>query len=139
MSPDENKAIIRRAVEAANAGKIEQSVAATAPDCLLNGQAFGRQGDRERTERMLAAFPDVRYDLLDLIAESDKVVARYGVRGTHRGELLGIAATGTAVEFTGITIYRLIDRQIVEIWENYDVLGLLRQLGAVPDADRSAG
>ena len=71
MSVEENKALVRRAFAAANAGDIDASVAATAPDARLNGQPFGREGDRERTRRLLAAFPDVHYGLHDLIAENE--------------------------------------------------------------------
>lgn len=132
MSVEENKALIRRAFAAANAGDIDASVAATAPDARLNGQPFGREGDRERTRRLLAAFPDVHYELHDLIAEGDKVAVRYTMRGTQQGELLGIAPTGKAVAMSVTTIYQISDDQIVDLWENYDELGLFRQLGAIP-------
>lgn len=132
MSTEENKALIRRAFAAANAGDVEASVAATAPDAHLNDQPFGREADRERTERMLAAFPDVQYELHDLVAEGDKVAVRYTLRGTHQGELLGIAPTGKPVAMRVTTIYRIRNSQIVDLWENYDALGLLQQLGAIP-------
>jgi predicted ester cyclase len=138
MSIEENKALIQRAFAASNAGDIDGSVAATAPDARLNGEPFGREGDRQRTQRLLAAFPDVQYELHDLIAEGDKVAVRYTMRGTQHGELLGIAPTGKAVSMSVTTIYRISDAQVVDLWENYDALGLLRQLGAVPAPGHSA-
>lgn len=132
MDIERNKDVIRRAFAAANAGDIDGSVTATAPDARLNGQPFGREGDRERTRRMLAAFPDVRYELHDLIAEGDKVVARYTMRGTDQGGLFGAAPTGKPVAMAVTTIYRIREDQIVELWENYDALGLFQQLGIAP-------
>lgn len=132
VSAEEQKGFILRTFAAANAGDIEASVAATAPDARLNGQPFGREGDRERTRRMLAAFPDVRYEVHDAIADGDKVAVRYTMRGTQHGELLGIAPTGKPVAMSDITIYRISGGQIVEMWDNYDALGLLRQLGVIP-------
>jgi steroid delta-isomerase-like uncharacterized protein len=132
MSTEDNKAIVRQAFAQTNAGNIDAAVAVTAPNCLLNGQPFGREGDRARSQAMLAAFPDVQYDLHELIAEGDKVVVRYTMRGTHQGEMMGIPPTGQQVAMEGITIYRLQDGQIVEIREQYDGLGLMQQLGVIP-------
>ena len=139
MSIEENKALVLRAFEAANAGDVEASIAATAPDARLNGAPFGREGDRERTRRMLAAFPDVQYDLHDLLAEGDRVAVRYTMRGTHRGELMGIPATGRKVAMPVTTIYRIANGQIAELWETYDALGLLQQIGALPTPTVAAG
>jgi predicted ester cyclase len=133
MSSNQNRLIIRRAFEEANRGNVEASVEMTAPNCLLNGQPFGREGDRARTQAMIAAFPDVRYVLHDLIAEGDKVVARYTMHGAHQGELLGIPPTGKQVAMDVTTIYRLEEGLAVELWEQYDGLGLMRQLGAMPE------
>ena len=79
-----------------------------------------------------AAFPDLQYTVEDQIAEGDKVVTRYTASGTHRGELMSIVPTGSRVEITGISITRIEDGKIEEIWENYDALGMMRQLGVIP-------
>ena len=81
---------------------------------------------------MRAAFPDLQYTVEDQIAEGDKVVTRYTASGTHRGELMGIAPTGSRVEITGISITRVEDGKIEEIWETHDALGMMRQLGVIP-------
>lgn len=67
------------------------------------------------------AFPDMTIAIEDLIAEGDKVVARCSVRGQHSGNNLGIAATSSPVEFTGMTIVRIKDGKIVEAWNNFDL------------------
>ena len=77
---------------------------------------------------LTGAFPDLRIDIEDLIAEADRVVARLSLRGTHRGPFRGIAPTGRQVHFTAIRVYRIADGTIVESWANQDALGLLGQL-----------
>ena len=62
----------------------------------------------------------------------DKVVSRWTARGTHRGELMGIAPTGKQVAVTGINIERFANGKLVEGWSNYDTLGMLQQLGVIP-------
>ena len=79
-------------------------------------------------QTLTTAFPDLRTDIEDLIAERDRVAARLTFRGTHQGEFRGIAATGRAVHFTAIRVYRIADSKIVESWANQDALGLLNQL-----------
>lgn len=77
---------------------------------------------------LTGAFPDLRIDIEDLIAEADRVVARLSLRGTHRGPFRGIAPTGRGVHFTAIRVYRIAGGTIVESWANQDALGLLGQL-----------
>jgi steroid delta-isomerase-like uncharacterized protein len=78
------------------------------------------------------AFPDLSTTVEDMIAEGDKVVTRWTIRGTHNGELMGIPPTGTPIAASGITIQRFADGKIVEGWTIFDTLGILRQLGVVP-------
>jgi steroid delta-isomerase-like uncharacterized protein len=80
-----------------------------------------------------AAFPDERSTVVDQVAGGDKVVTRWRARGTHRGELDGLAPTGREFEIGGITIERIAAGKIVEVWGAWDELGLMRQLGAVPE------
>jgi len=77
---------------------------------------------------LTGAFPDLRIDIEDLIAEGDKVVARMTFRGTHQGPFRGIAPTGRQVRFTAIRVYRIAHGKIVGSWANHDALGLLGQL-----------
>lgn len=79
-----------------------------------------------------AAFPDFRFDILDQIAEGDKVATRWKIVGTHEGPFEGAPPSGRRVEMTGITIFRLAGGRLVEGWTNEDILGLLQQIGALP-------
>ncbi|WP_336359987.1 ester cyclase [Haladaptatus sp. ZSTT2] len=93
----------------------------------------GREGFRQNIEQYFAAFPDMVMTMEDLIEEDDKVVTRWSGTGTHKGELLGIAPTDKPISVTGLEIERYEDGMLVEAWSNFDVLGLMRQLGAIPD------
>ena len=73
----------------------------------------------------------------DLIAEGDKVVARWRSRATHQGDYMGIAPTGNEVEFTGISFYRIEGGKIAQSWNIEDQLGLMRQIGAFPKPEQS--
>jgi steroid delta-isomerase-like uncharacterized protein len=102
------------------------------------GVAPDRAGMRAAGQMFRAAFPDWHSDLHQLIAEEDLVVERFTARGTHRGDLMGVAPTGGVVSLSGINIFRLREGVISERWGRLDELGLLRQLGMVPAGD-SAG
>lgn len=77
------------------------------------------------------AFPDIRIKVVDTICEGDKVVAHCQVRGTHRGDTLGIPPKNKPVEFSGTVIVRVKDGKIAEGWNHFDFLGMYQQLGAV--------
>jgi predicted ester cyclase len=77
------------------------------------------------------AFPNTDVVVKDQLAEGDLVATRCSVRGKHTGDSLGFAATGSPVEFTGITITRIKDGKIVEAWNNFDFMKMYRQLGAI--------
>jgi len=81
---------------------------------------------------MRTAIPDVHIRIEDTIVEGEKAVVRVVLKGTHLGEGLGLAPTGRPVSFSGIVIVKVISGQIVEGWQNWDQLGLLQQVGAVP-------
>ncbi len=83
-------------------------------------------------EAFWAAFPDARLSIDDVVAEGDKLACRFSLRATHRGELMGIPASGKPVLLPGITILRFRDGKCVERWSQADFLGLLQQIGAVP-------
>jgi predicted ester cyclase len=68
----------------------------------------------------------------DSIAEGDKVTVRITVEGTHQGGQLGVAPTGRRIKIAGVVIIRIANGQIVEGWNSWDQLGLLRQIGALP-------
>jgi steroid delta-isomerase-like uncharacterized protein len=139
-SEGENKAISRRADEELfNRGNLAVAEKLFAPDFVYHdpaGEELSGPEDVKAYAAMLrAAFPDLHQTIEDQIAEGDKVAYRWTARGTHDGELMGIAPTGKRVEFTGIAVARLANGKIEEIWENYDALGMIRQLGVVPSPE----
>ena len=73
------------------------------------------------------------------MAEEDNVATRWTVRGTHQGEMMGAAATGNQVMFTGTQTDHISGGRIVESWSNWDALGMLRQIDAVPVPERQTG
>jgi predicted ester cyclase len=81
---------------------------------------------------MWTAFPDMHVVVEDQIAEGDKVVSRLTIRGTLQGDFLGIPPTGKQVSVTGIGIDRIENDKFVESWGNFDALGLMQELGAIP-------
>ena len=96
------------------------------------GIAPGAPGVHQQFDGFRAAFPDFRATILDQIAEDDKVVTRKVFHGTHLGAFQGIQPTGRSVEIHLIDIVRVADGKIVEHWNCVDRLGLLAQLGALP-------
>lgn len=137
MSVEENKAIVRRLLEEGLV-KGDQAVA----DELLTGDFTdhnplpglppNRDGFKQSFIVFRSAFPDFEYKIEDIIAEGDKVVARFCAAGTHRGEMAGIPPTGNRVSVTGIDIFRIAGGKIAEFWLSWDQLGLMQQLGVVP-------
>ena len=97
----------------------------------------GPDGFKANIEMYLDAFTGAHITVDDQIAEGDKVASRWTGRGTHTGEIQGIAPTGKEITVTGLTISRLDGEKIVEEWTTWDTLGMLVQLGAVPAAARA--
>jgi steroid delta-isomerase-like uncharacterized protein len=77
-------------------------------------------------------FPDLVHNIEDQVAEGEKVVTRVTVTGTNKGQFQGMPATGKQVKFTGIAIDRVVNGKIKERWVDFDVMGLMQQLGAIP-------
>ena len=92
----------------------------------------GPEGVREYVAGLRGAASDLKITIEDQVAEGDKVATRWTARGTHDGVLMGIAPTGRTLSVTGITIQHIRDGKVVEGWTNWDGMGLLQQLGAVP-------
>jgi steroid delta-isomerase-like uncharacterized protein len=92
---------------------------------------LGPEGMRAFLHTFHLGLKNAHIELDDVIVTDDKVVTRWTGTGTHAGEVLGVPATGKAVTFTGIRIFRFADGKIVEGWVNWDVFGLMKQLGAI--------
>jgi len=79
-----------------------------------------------------SAFPDVVLTIEDQIAEGDKVATRFTARGTHRGELAGVAASGRRVTVAGVTVSRIVNGRVVEDFDVFDQLGMFQTIGKMP-------
>jgi steroid delta-isomerase-like uncharacterized protein len=138
MSIEANKLIVRRLFdEVWNTGNVGLLDELLAPDFIdraaqMGGDDVTARGFKTQVLVFRTAFPDGRSQIEDLIAEGDRVVARWTDGGTQHGEWMGIAPTGKRVTITGIDIYRIEQGKIAEYWCSEDELGLLRQLGAAP-------
>jgi steroid delta-isomerase-like uncharacterized protein len=78
---------------------------------------------------MLTAFPDLKFDIEDILAEGEKVVVRYTIKGTNHGSYMGVPPTGKKISLTGISIYKILGAKLVESWGVYDRASLMQQLG----------
>jgi predicted ester cyclase len=79
------------------------------------------------------AFPDTQILVEDLFTRADKLACRFTVSGTHKAEFMGIPATDKFIKFTGITILKFLAGKCTERWNQADFLGMLQQLGAIPE------
>lgn len=137
MSSEQNKAIVRRALEEPWKGTLDVVDELIASDYIGHDPANpephrGPAGVKEFISTYRAAFPDARVTVEEQLAEGDLVATRWSGRGTHEGELMGISPTGKRVTVSGLTISRLKGGKIVEEFQNWDTFGMMQQLGAVP-------
>ena len=130
---EENKAIIRRAFEAWNAGNMDLFDELWAAGYVHHDPAEPDVRSLEDYKRYVAyvhaGYPDLHIIAEDMLAEGDKVAARYRMRATDTIGRPDRPPTGRQLTMTGISIYRLADGQIAEMWTNWDALGYYRQLG----------
>ena len=145
MSTEENKAVVRRFLEGIfSQGDPDVVDELAVPDFVVHdpsseAREVDVQGVKESITWSHSAFPNLRVTIEDQVAEGDKVATRWTVRGTHQGEMMGAAATGNQVTFTGTQTDYISGGKIVESWSNWDTLGMLGQIGAVPAPDRKSG
>jgi predicted ester cyclase len=127
---EENKAVVRREQEELwnHTGDLD-----AAEELFAAGQAKAAKQEAADFRR---GFPDVISTIEDLIAEEDKVVARWRSRATHQGDYMGIAPSGKEVEYTGISFYRIEGGKIAQSWNIEDQLGLMRQIGVVAESEQ---
>jgi steroid delta-isomerase-like uncharacterized protein len=137
MDTARNKDLARRLYALINEGRVDQVAELVSPDYLehdpLPGQGSGRDGVLDRFSMITMALAP-HFTVEDLITEGDRIVVRWTNRGTHVGEFAGILATGRTFTIAGIDIYRVADEQLYEHWHVIDQLGMLAQLGLLPQA-----
>jgi steroid delta-isomerase-like uncharacterized protein len=137
MSVEENVDLMRRWFQQVWNKKSDQTIYdLLAPDAIAYGELEdgtplrGPAEFAQFAERIRGAFPDMNVVVEDAFGAEDKVVVRWSASMTHSGNHLGIPATGTAVQITGMSIVRISNKQIVEGWDNWDQLGMVKQIGA---------
>ena len=131
--PAMNAALVHAGFQAFNSGDAAKCLALAAPDLIINlaelpEPQHGRDTWRQGFEMIKHAFPDLQAHIEDIVAAEDKVAVRVRFRGTHRGEFLGIPATGRTIEYVSHEFYRIADGLIAEEWICSDTATLLRQL-----------
>jgi predicted ester cyclase len=144
VSTEDNKALVRRFVDEVqskgNADLIDEICSAefvnhSAPP----GLPADCEGIKIVTAMFRGAFPDSYFTVEDMVAEGDKVATRKTFHGTHEGEFMGIPPSGRSVTIGLIDIVRISEGRVVEHWSMGDNLGMMRQLGVVPQPEESAG
>jgi predicted ester cyclase len=139
---NENRAVVRRWIETFNNPYTPQTeVDILAPGYIAHAPGLPGPLDLEAwsqfTSAFVEAFPDLRLTVEDIFSAGDMVAARVSFRGTHRGEFQGIPPTDKQVAFSSIEIDRMVDGKVAEHWFEMDLLGLMGQLGAIPEPEHS--
>jgi steroid delta-isomerase-like uncharacterized protein len=142
---EENKEKVRRVLEEAfGQGKVEVIDEVLHSDFVCYdpnseaGEVRGAETIKGEIGYFRQAFPDFFWRVEDQVAEGDKVVSRYTMGGTHQGEFFGVPATGKRVEITGIQIDRFDESgELIEEWPEYDLLGAMKQMGAIPELQQA--
>jgi predicted ester cyclase len=134
---DQKKAAVRGFFESAERLDLDALDAIVSPDYVLHDPSLpeevrGLEGAKGLVEMYGNAIGGLRVTIEHQFAEGDFVATRFTARGTHEGEIMGVAPTGRELTLTGIAISRFRDGKIVEEWEVSDVMGLLRQIGGLP-------
>jgi steroid delta-isomerase-like uncharacterized protein len=138
MSAENNKILVRRMFEEdLNTDNRAKGAEFFSPDFFDHtnppGMQRGIEGHNAIVTLFRAAFPDGVWTVEDIFASDDRVCARVVFNATHKGDFFGIPATGKTVSFSGVHVLRVVDNKIIEHWGNNDDLGLMRQLGVVPE------
>jgi len=140
---EQNKTNVRRLFgEVWNKGQVAVADELFAPsyhhhDSSTPDLGRGPESEKKRVTLYRQAFPDIRFTIEDLLAEGETVVARWSCRGTHKGELHGMAPTGKQFNITGLSIARFTNGKMFEGHVNWDALSLMQQLGIVPELGRA--
>lgn len=142
MSPAENKAIVRQLAEAFNEGNLD--IVDTCVDDtfvlhhpLIPQGVHGPEGLKQFFAGLREAMPDIHHPVQHILAEGDLVAIHLPIKGTFQSPYLGIPATGTTIDVTALNLWRLADGNAVEAWFNLDTLGMMQQMGVVPQLGAS--
>ncbi|GAA5179060.1 ester cyclase [Rugosimonospora acidiphila] len=136
MSTEDNKALVRRYIETWNRGDLPGMAEFWSPD-MVHHTRMGSHGFNavlNIVSGFMTAFPDLQFEIVDLVADGDRVASRMIARATHTGEYMGMPATGKPVECSVFGIARVAGGKLVEHWGVTDELHLMQQVGLLPEA-----
>ena len=141
MSVEANKRVVQRfTTECINTANETVAAELITPDAVLHvppgmpAPPRGPAGYLQIVHMMRGGFSDIQWTLEEMVAEGDKVAARFSLRGTHDGPFFGVPPTGKAIVSTSTSFYRIVNGKIVEDHGLPHMLGILQQIGAVPSA-----
>jgi steroid delta-isomerase-like uncharacterized protein len=133
---DDNKALVRRFIDEAfvrgRPDDLDQIVSDRFTPRTWPSVEPGIESLKETVTRMASGLSDVRFDVEDMIAEGDRVAVRLTAHAVHRGDFMGVPAAGKGYTIAEQHIFRVADGKITEHWHVADMLGMMRQLGAMP-------
>ena len=139
-SKAQHEALMRQVLELIDQRQLDDAFALYAEDYVYHGpggtELRGRDEIRGLWMDFLNAFPDLRSTVDDMIVEGDKLVLRWTIRGTHKGEFLGVPPSNNSIELPINEIFRISNGQLVEAWDQWDRLHLFQQIGGIPDSAR---
>ena len=145
MSTEENKKVSWRLQEEVfGQGKLELVDELLAPDYVSHAPgdpelSRGPEGIKEVVRAYHSAFPDITFVVEKQVAEGDVVVTRWIAYGTHRGEFMGAPPSGRRIEVSGMSMDRISGGKIIENWNNWEALEMMRQIGAIADSEHTQG
>ncbi len=134
-SVEQNEAVVRQVLSLIDERNLDEAFELYALDYIYHGpggELRGRDGIRGLWEVFLTGFPDLHSTIEDMVSEGDKVVLRWRVEGTHTGEFMGVAPSNKKITLGITEIFRVENGQLVEAWDQFDQLGLMQQIGAIP-------
>ena len=139
----DNKSVVRRLYEEAwNKRRLEIVGELISPSHAVEiieaaDSGIGPEAYARTVTQFVSGFPDLKFTVLDLIAENDKVVALWNITGTHQGAFRGVAPTGRKISVDGITIHQLANEKIMDSFVSVDMWRMMQQLGAAPAPEQT--
>jgi steroid delta-isomerase-like uncharacterized protein len=141
---EENVALVKRWFEEVwNQKRSETIRELLAPDCVahgtneMGGDLHGPEGFLGLHARLVEAFPDIKIQVQDCIAAGDKIAVRWTATMHHRGNGLGMEASGAEVNITGMGFARIVNGKVLETWDNWDKQAMFQQIEAAAKAKKA--
>lgn len=135
MSSTTNKALVRSFIESWNRGDLQSMTQFWSPDMVhySRGESMSTEAVEQAMAGIMQAFPDMKLEIEDMLAEGNRVASLLKLSATHSGEYMGVSPTGRHVSCSFMGIVEVADGKVVAHWGVADGLHLLQQLGLIPD------